>query len=77
MHPTAVSETFRQFEVGVTEKIFLIFSRKIYHVIPNLCNRPTTGLLNIPQKTAAFQRLYFTSSTKKPQPKIGYGYRLI
>ena len=82
MHPTAVSETFRQFEVGVTEKIFLIFSRKIYYAIPNLCNRPKTGMLNIPLKTASFQRFYvtflfFTSSTKKPQPYTGYGLRFI
>jgi len=64
VHPTAVSETFRQFEVGVTEKIFLIFSRKIYYAIPNLCNRPKTGMLNIPLKTASFQRLYFTFNFK-------------
>ena len=48
----------------VTEKIFLIFSRKIYYTIPNLCNRPKTGLLNIPLKTASFQRLYFTFNFK-------------
>ena len=64
MHPTAVSETFRQFEVGVTEKIFLIFSRKIYYKLPNLRTRPKTGLLNIPLKTASFQRLYFTFNFK-------------
>ena len=49
---------------GVTEKIFLIFSRKIYYNVPNLCNRPKTGLLNIPLKTASFQRLYFTFNFK-------------
>ena len=64
MHPTWVSETFRQFEVGVTEKFFLIFSRKIYYTHPNLCNRAKKGLLNIPLKTASFQRLYFTFNFK-------------
>lgn len=64
MHPTAVSETFRQFEVGVTEKIFLIFSRNFYYHLPKLCNAAKTGLLNIPLKTASFQRLYFTFNFK-------------
>ena len=54
---------------GVTEKNFLVFSRKIYYKLPNLCNRAKTRLLNIPLKTASFQRFYvtflfFTSSTK-------------
>ena len=48
----------------VTEKIFLIFSRKIYYTIPKLCNRPKTGLLNIPLKTASYQLLYFTFNFK-------------
>ena len=49
---------------SVTEKIFLIFSRKIYYNVPNLCNRAKKGLLNIPLKTASFQRLYFTFNFK-------------
>ena len=48
----------------MTEKIFLIFSRKIYYSIPNLCNRAKKGLLDIPLKTASFQRLYFTFNFK-------------
>ena len=48
----------------VTEKNFLIFSRNFYCTIPNLCNRPKTGMLNIPLKTASFQRLYFTFNFK-------------
>ena len=55
---------FGNLKWSVTEKIFLIFSRKIYYNVPNLCNRPKTRLLNIPLKTAAFQRLYFTFNFK-------------
>ena len=47
-----------------TEKNFLIFSRKIYYNLPNLRNRPKTGLLNIPLKTTSYQRLYFTFDYK-------------
>lgn len=64
MHPTAVSETFRQFEVGVTEKIFLIFSRNFYYSLLKLCNAAKTRLLAKPLKTASFQRLYFTFNFK-------------
>ena len=49
---------------GVTEKNFLVFSRKIYYKLPNLCIRAKTRLLNIPLKTASFQRLYFTFNFK-------------
>ena len=49
---------------SVTEKIFLIFSRKIYYKLKNLCKRPKTGLLNIPLKIASYQRLYFTFDFK-------------
>ena len=48
----------------VTEKIFLIFSRKIYYKLPKLCNRPKTELLNIPLKTLSYQLLYFTFNFK-------------
>ena len=55
---------FGDLKWSVTGKNFLIFSRKIYYNVPNLCNRPKTGLLNIPLKTASFQRLYFTFNFK-------------
>ena len=55
---------FGNLKWGVTEKIFLIFSQKIYYTLPNLCNRPKTGMLNRPLKTASFQRLYFTFNFK-------------
>ena len=49
---------------GVIEKIFLIFSQKIYYNNQNLCKQPEKGLLKIPLKTASFQRLYFTFNFK-------------
>ena len=55
---------FGNLKRGVTEKIFLIFYRKIYCKLPNLCNRPKTGLLNIPLKTVSYQLLYFTFDFK-------------
>ena len=55
---------FGNLKWGVTEKIFLIFSRKIYYTIPKLYNAAKTRLLNIPLKTASFQRLYFTFNFK-------------
>ena len=58
--PPVFLKIFSDSKWEATEKNFLIFSRKIYYTIPNLCNRPKTGLLNIPLKTASFQRLYFT-----------------
>ena len=64
VHPTGVSDTFRQFEVGCDWKNFLIFYRNICYNIPNFCNWPKTGMLNRPLKTASFQRLYFTFNFK-------------
>ena len=62
--PAGGLRLFGNLKWGVTEKFFLIFSRKIYYKLLNLCNRPKTGLLNIPLKTASFQRLYFTFNFK-------------
>ena len=55
---------FDNLKWDMTEKIFLIFSRNFYYSLPKLCNRPKTGMLNIPLKTASFQRLYFTFNFK-------------
>ena len=62
--PPVFLRLFGNLKWCVTEKNFLIFSRKIYYKLPNLCNRPKTGLLNIPLKTSSFQRLYFTFNFK-------------
>ena len=62
--PAGGLRLFGNLKWGVTEKFFLIFSRKIYYTHPNLCNRAKKGLLNIPLKTASFQRLYFTFNFK-------------
>ena len=55
---------FDNLKWDMTEKNFLIFSRNFYYSLPKLCNRPKTGMLNIPLKTASFQRLYFTFNFK-------------
>lgn len=55
---------FDNLKWDMTEKIFLIFSRNFYYSLPKLCNRPKTGMLNIPLKTASFQRLYFNFDFK-------------
>ena len=55
---------FDNLKWDMTEKIFLIFSRNFYYSLPKLCNRPKTGMLNKPLKTASFQRLYFTFNFK-------------
>ena len=62
--PSGFLRLFVNLKWIVTEKNFLIFSRKIYYNVLNLCNRPKTGVLNIPLKTASFQRLYFTFNFK-------------
>ena len=62
--PLGFLRLFVNLKWSVTEKIFLIFSRKFYCKLPNLWNRSKTGLLNIPLKTASFQRLYFTFNFK-------------
>ena len=62
--PWGFLRLFVNLKWSVTEKIFLIFSRKFYCKLPNLWNRSKTGLLNIPLKTVSFQRLYFTFNFK-------------
>ena len=62
--PQGFVRLFGLLKISSTEKSFLIFSRKIYYTHPNLCNRAKKGLLNIPLKTASFQRLYFTFNFK-------------
>ena len=62
--PAGFSRLFGDLKWAVTEKIFLIFSRKIYCTLPNLCKWPEMVLLNIPLKTASFQRLYFIFNFK-------------
>ena len=61
---TPALRLFVNLKWGVTEKNFLVFSRKIYYKLPNLCIRAKTRLLNKPLKTASFQRLYFTFNFK-------------
>ena len=62
--PSGFLRIFGNLKWSVNEKIFLIFSRKIYYRLPNLRNQPKTELLNIPIKIASFQRLYFTFNFK-------------
>ena len=62
--PAGFLRFFGNLKWSVTEKFLLIFYRKIYYRIPNLCKWPEMGLLNIPLKTASFQRLYFTFNFK-------------
>ena len=62
--PTDFLKLFDRLMYCIIEKIFLIFSRNFYYSLPKLCNRPKTGMLNIPLKTASFQRLYFTFNFK-------------
>ena len=62
--PAGGLRLFGNLKWGVTEKIFLIFSRNFYYHLPKLCNAAKTRLLNIPLKTASFQRLYFTFNFK-------------
>ena len=50
---------FDRLRYCITEKNFLIFSRKNYYPFPKRCNTVKTRLWNIPLKTASFQRLYF------------------
>ena len=43
----------------VSEKFFLIFSRKYCYSLPKIYNGAKTRLWNRPLKTASFQHLYF------------------
>ena len=63
----------------VTEKIFLIFSRKYYYYFPILCNESENELWNRPLKTASFQHLYFIFCifNKKTAAFFGYGCHFI
>ena len=55
---------FDRLRYCITEKNFLIFSRKNYYPFPKRCNTVKTRLWNIPLKTASFQRLYFNFDFK-------------